>query len=79
MRYINLHFTYLLTYRFPVPNCLLPLTVYCYSTNKHDDNDNKNSAVAQMGDRLTTYIDMGRKVRGLLYPFFGGGESWVSI
>ena len=29
---------------------------------------NKSSAVAEMGDRLTT-IDMGRKVEGLLCPF----------
>jgi len=31
---------------------------------------NKNSAVAEMGDRLAT-IDMGRKVGGLLCPFLG--------
>ena len=29
---------------------------------------NKSSAVAEMGDRLTT-VDMGRKVGGLLCPF----------
>jgi len=39
---------------------------------------NKSSAVAEIGDRLTT-VDMGRKVwQGLLCPFLWGG-SWVLI
>ena len=35
-----------------------------------EDNDNKSSSVAEMGDRLAT-VDMGRKVVGglLLCPF----------
>ena len=37
----------------------------------------KSSAVAEMGDRLTT-IDMGRKIGGCCAPFRGGG-SWVPI
>jgi len=34
----------------------------------------KNSAVAEMGDRLAT-IDMGRKVGGLLCPFSRRGAG----
>ena len=34
----------------------------------------KYSAVAKIGDRLAA-IDLGRKVGGLLCPFFGGMEE----
>jgi len=47
--------------------------------NNYDVTINKNSVVAEMGDRLAT-IDMGRKVGGgLLCPFPGGGGGWVPI
>jgi len=39
---------------------------------------NKSSAVAEMGDRLTT-IDMGQKEGGCCAPFFLGGGSCVPM
>jgi len=50
------------------------------SRNKRNKrNDNKSSAVAEMGDRLAT-IDMGRKVGGgCCGPFLEERGSWVPI
>jgi len=39
---------------------------------------NKSSAVAELGDRVTT-TDIGRKVGGGCAPLFFGGGSWVPM
>ena len=44
-----------------------------YMCTKRDVNNN-SSAVAEMGDRLAT-IDMGRKLRELCVPLWGGAGS----